>query len=320
MRVIKEGYRNLPLTLRTALGRLSVRVFFALDQVGLHVLPKHYALPVADYSWLRKNPEAWMGRASLVGVRWDIGEQLNWLQSICKPFYHEVAGLGPYREIKSSGWGAGFGPIESQVLHCFVRYFAPARVVEVGSGVSTACIFRASDMNKQEGRQGTKIVSVEPFPFPKLREQKEITLIEDVMQKVPRSVFDELEAGDLLFIDSTHTVKLGSELLRIYLDIIPSLRPGVFIHIHDIFLPYLYTRVALTSYFDWQETSLVLALLKNNHNLSVRCSLSALHYDRPEEMAALLTDYQPQANIEGLRADENREGHFFPNSLWLQTS
>ena len=174
-------------------------------------------------------------------------------------------------------------------------------------------------MNRREGRQESNIVSIEPFPAPKLRELKEVTHIEEMSQQVPRSVFDQLRTGDLLFIDSTHTVKLGSELLRIYLDIIPRLSPSVFIHIHDFYLPYLYNRDALSSYFDWQETSLLLALLKNNPHLSVLCCQSALHYDRPTEMSAVLADYHPQANVEGLAADISSEDHF-TCSLWLKTS
>jgi hypothetical protein len=315
MKSLESNFR-----LRKVASRLSYRAFFALEHMGLHLLPKHYYTPIADYSWLQKNPDAWMGRAHLTGVHWDLDEQLGWLQEICESHYHEVKGLDWHRKLRTGGWGVwGYGPIESQVLHCFVRRQAPDTVIEIGSGISTACVLRASHMNEREGRRRPKIVSVEPFPTPKLREQEEVTLIEEVCQKVPGSVFDDLKAGDLLFIDSSHTVKLDSELLRIFLDIVPSLRPGVFIHVHDIYLPYLYMREALSNYYDWQETSLVLALLKNNSHLSVECCMSALHYDRPKEMAGLLTNYRPQANVEGLRADKKGKGHF-PCSLWLRTS
>ena len=93
--------------LRRVFGRLSYRVFFALDRVGLHLLPKHYYTPVADYSWLRKNPEAWMDRTNLACVHWALDEQLDWLRKICEPHHHEVGGLDWYYEISFGGWGCG---------------------------------------------------------------------------------------------------------------------------------------------------------------------------------------------------------------------
>lgn len=119
-------------------------------------------------------------------------------------------------------------------------------------------------------------------------------------------IFDELETGDLVFIDSSHSVKVGSDVLRIYLDIIPNLSLGVFIQIHDIFLPYLYPRDALTSFSGWQETSLVLALLTNQNKLETLACISWLHYQCPEKLKEILPDYTPQGNHFGL---EVGEGH-----------
>ena len=216
------------------------------------------------YSWLRTHKEAWTGRASLAGIPWDLDQQLEWLAEICRPYYHEVAGLGFYEEATARGLGQGFGEIESQVLHCFVRAKAPARIIEIGSGVSTACMLHASDMNIRDGRAGSQIVTIEPYPTNAFCNLGKVTHIEQVCQIVPYSVFAQLKPGDLLFIDSSHAVKVGSDVIRIYLDIIPSLPPAVFIHIHDIFLPYLYPRSVLFYPFACQETALLLALLTNN--------------------------------------------------------
>jgi hypothetical protein len=295
------------------------KLFLLLDKLGLHVLPKHYYTPVPDYSWLRTHKEAWTGRASLAGVHWDLDQQLEWLEGICKPYYREMAGLGFYKEAAARKLGPGFGPIESQVVHCFVRAQAPPRIIEIGSGISTACLLRASEMNLQEGRAGSQIFAIEPYPKKALRDLGKTTHLEQLCQTVPLSVFAQLKAGDLLFIDSSHAVKVGSDVIRIYLDIIPSLPPGVFIHIHDIYLPYLYPRSMLSYPFAWQETALLLALLKNNQHMSVLACLSALHYDRTDKLVALLSDYQPQSNSEGLCVSFPAVGHF-PNSLWLRTS
>jgi predicted O-methyltransferase YrrM len=295
------------------------KVFLLLDRLGVHILPKHYYTPVPDYHWLRQQPEAWMGRAPLTGVGWDLDQQVDWLAHICRPYYNEVVGLNWFRQAARQALGPGFGPVESQILHCFIRSQAPPRIVEIGSGVSTMCMLNALSANQREGRPPSEVVCVEPYPSKALRENRNITLIEQPCQMVPRTVFAQLRSGDLLFIDSSHAVKLGSDVIRIYLDIILGLSAGVFIHIHDIFLPYLYPRAALSYPFGSQETALLLALLTNNEHLSVLASLSALHYDRTQELARIASDYQPQANFEGLAVDFPAKGHF-PNSLWLRTA
>ena len=305
---------------KNLIKKLSFQAFFTLDRIGLHVLPKHYYTPVPDYAWLRKNRDVWQKRANLVGVHWDLDEQLDWLRKVCEPYYHEVEGLNSYREIERRGLGQGYGPLESQTTHCFIRALCPDTIVEIGSGTSTAVMLRAASLNEQEGQTKPKIVAVEPFPKPSFQDLKEDVIhIEEVCQKVPQSVFNQLKEGDLLFIDSSHSVKIGSDVLHIYLDIIPQLPPGVFIHIHDIHLPYLYRRTVLSEYFGWQETSLVLALLTNNSRLSVLCCQSALHYDRTREMSEILSDYRPSASFDGLAGSEHPKKHF-PSSLWLRTA
>ncbi len=305
--------------LRRLLTGPSCRLFLWGDRLGIHVLPKHFYTPVPDHAWLSANPEAWIKRAGLRGVKWDLDDQLTWLGSVCTPYYKEVAGLGFYQKTASSGWGPGFGRMESQVLHCFIRSQCPARIVEIGGGFSTACMLHAVELNREEGKTPAIITSIEPYPSDALRRLSGIELVREVCQLVPCSVFEQLEAGDLLFIDSTHAVKVGSDVIRIYLDLIPRLRAGVFIHIHDIYLPYLYPRDALRTYFGCQETVLVLALLTHNSKLSVRACLSALHYDRPDQLAQVLPDYRPQSGFEGLRMSDSPPGHF-PSSLWLSTS
>jgi hypothetical protein len=317
--------------LRRGLKNASYKSFLLLDRVGVHVLPKHYYTPLPDYAWLRRNQSLWMKRSALVGVAWDLDRQLQWMEETCLPFYGEVRGLAFYRDVVERQLGPGYGPIESQVLHCVVRRYAPATIVEIGSGVSTACMLRAIDCNVREGKPASRLVCVEPFPRPALRNLSRVTHIEAPCQAVDAEVFESLRAGDLLFIDSSHAVKVGSDVVRIYLDIIPRLPAGVLIHIHDIYLPYLYSRHVLDTYFGWQETVLVQALLTHNARLKVLAAESALHYDRREELRALLSDYAPQEDREGLpaRADvalargvdaiDPAVGHF-PSSLWLVTT
>ena len=145
-----------------------------------------------------------------------------------------------------------------------------------------------------------EITCIEPYPSAALRQRtKDIRLIPELCQTVPAAVFAGLSTGDFLFVDSSHAVKLGSDVIRIYLDIIPHLAPGVLIHIHDVYLPYLYPRDALFKPFGWQETALLLALLINNPRLQVLSCLSALHYERPAQLKQFLSTMRPRMAFAG---------------------
>jgi len=313
-----EGRDNLLGVWRRVIGRraakaLSFRAFLLLDALGLHVLPKHFYTPVADRRFLRANPAQWRRRISM---EWDLDAQLRWLREICSTHYAEVAGLGLYTELVAQRFGPGYGPIESQVLHCFVRSQAPGRIVEIGGGMTTALMKRAAAVNRDEGRPQARITTLEPAPWGPLLELEDIELERVACQDAPPELFAELGDGDLLFVDSSHTVKTGSEVPYIFLEIVPRLAPGVTVHVHDISLPFLYAPLVLSDYFDPQETTLIAALLRGNEQLEVLCCESALHHDRPKELAEIASDYRPQPMRNGLAQSEG--GHF-PSSLWLRT-
>ena len=305
--------------MRRLIERQLFRIFLLVDRCEIHLLPKYYYSLVPDYAWLRANRDAWTQPSSLPGVPWDLPSQYECLRETCQDYYSEVAGLQFYRKVTGGEWGLGYGEIESQVLHCFIRKWKPFRIIEIGSGVSTICMLHAARKNQEEGTPLPQITCIEPFPSAALRQLgPDIRLIPELCQLVPSSVFAALSPGDLLFVDCSHAVKLGSDVIRIFLDIIPNLGPGVLIHVHDIFLPYLYPRDALFKPFGWEETSLLLALLMNNDRLRVLTSLSALHYACPEQLKQLLADYEPAENFRGLAVSAQPTGHF-PCSIWLQT-
>ncbi len=296
--------------------RMATATFFAGDTLGLHLLPAHFYTPVPNRKWLLRNKQLWARRVDLTGVEWDIDRQLSWLRSIAGPYYAEVEGLQAHSALASSQLGSGYGPIESQVLHCFVRALRPRRIIEVGSGVSTACVLSSVRQNVSEGHPATTITCIEPYPHMGLSRLPGVSLVASVVQAVPIDSFGQLGPGDLLFIDSSHAVKTGSDVLYLYLEVLPRLAPGVIVHIDDIFLPYLHQRDVLDTFFYWQETALLLALLKGNSRMRTLCCLSALHYDRTEELKSVLSDYKPQeSSVDGL-ANRRAPGHF-PSSFYL---
>jgi predicted O-methyltransferase YrrM len=297
-------------TFKHLLKTLSFRAFLGLDRIGIHLLPKHYYTPVADYSWLRRHSGLWQRPLSMHGVHWDLDEQFGWLAETCGSHYPEAV-----ERTRGALIGPGYGRIEAQVLHCFVRKHAPERVVEIGGGTSTAIMSHAAALNGRDGRAQTRIVTVDPFPAQELHGLADVEVRQDYGQTVDRALTDELGAGDLLFIDSTHALKTSSEVGWLYLEVVPALKRGVVVHVHDVFLPYLYRPTLLSEYFDWQETALLAALLTGNDGLSVLCCQSALHAADPARLAATLTDCRPGRLESGL-AKPTAPGDY-PASMWM---
>jgi predicted O-methyltransferase YrrM len=295
------------------------RLFLLFERLGRHVLPVHFYSPVADRHWLERHPELWRRPLSLTGIDWDLDTQLAWLREACSDHLEEVSDFPFISELTKGGAPFAYGPIEGQVLHCVVRKLAPSLVVEVGSGSSTMLIADAARRNRAEGRGETRIVTIDPYPPSQVKDQAGVELRAEPAQAVPDEVFEELGTGDLLFIDSTHSVKAGSELHRLYLEILPALAPGVTIQIHDVFLPYANSPGILRAdLWDWQESTLVAALLTGNPGLEVLCCQSALHDGAPERLGEVLPDYEPLPMRDGLDTGEGA-GHY-PSSLWLRTT
>ena len=309
--------RRLKPLLKGAVGTLHRLLLHA----GVIVLPNHYYTPVADVHELRKLKKYWAKRSSMMGVGMDLAAQAHKLRDMVAPYESEYRGNEAFKQAAAKGFGLGFGYVEAQCLHGVLRALKPQKICEIGSGVSTYCTLRAIALNEIEGYY-TELTCVEPNPSNFLREMqsKRIDLIEKPVQILDPEFFDTLHAGDLLFIDSTHAIKPGGDVIYLYLEVIPRLRPGVVVHIHDIYLPNPYQRDLLhpRTLFQWSETALLLALLTHNNRLNVLFCLSLLHYDAPEVLASVFPEYRPQAAENGLCVPA--EEGYFPSSIYLQTS
>ena len=112
----------------------------------------------------------------------------------------------------------------------------------------------------------TELTFIDPYPqrLHGLLSQKDAercTIVEDIVQEVPLSTFDSLGSGDILFVDSSHVAKAGSDVAHIFLRILPRLRPGVIVHIHDIFYPHSYPIGWLRNGWAWNESLFLRAFL-----------------------------------------------------------
>ncbi len=301
-------------------GKGQLRHLFEFGQrLGVDILPKHFYSNVPDITRLRRT-KAWRKPLDMCGVAGaDMDSQAAFLEDLFPPSL--TAGLAALDihniAVKENGQGGGYGTIEADVLHAFIRRHRPERIVQIGCGVSTSIVLRAAKLADYK----PVVECVEPFPPAFLSaagQDGRIELLKTGAEECPREVLTGLAAGDLLFIDSTHTVKAGSEVNRIILDILPRLSPGVFVHFHDIFFPYDYQRTLLSeTLFFWTESTLLHAFLTGNAHCKIALSLSMLHYGAPHRIASVIPYYDPQQNDEGLRAPG---GKHFPSSAYLRTA
>ena len=293
---------------------LVFRAMFLSERVGIQVVPRHFYSPVADRRWLAEHTQLWQVRYELPG--WSLDTHLTWLRRVCADHLDEVSGFSFIGQSERMGVPFRYGHIEGQVLHCAIRTLAPPLIVEIGSGSSTVIAAEAVRMNVAEGKRGSRIVTVDPFASEELDKLQDVEVRRIPAQAAPPDLFAELGSGDLLFIDSTHVLRTGSELHRLYLEVLPHLRSGVAVHIHDIYLPWMYSPRVLAEPWDWQETALLAALLIGNPGFEVLCCQSALHDARSDQLRTIFPDYVPRRLRNGL---DTGVGSHFPASTWIQT-
>jgi predicted O-methyltransferase YrrM len=307
---------------------LTKRLVFAVHRgaarLGLHVLPRHYYSNVVDPNELGATRSDWARRSEMAGVEWDVATQERALREICLPSRDEYGANETYRSAVKGKFGPGYGPVEAQVLHAVVRHFGPGRIIEVGSGVSTACLRAAAELNARDAGSRARITCIEPHPSDALKALGDVDLVSRPVQGVPPAVFEELGEGDLLFIDSSHSAKTGSDVAYLFLEVLPRLRSGVVVHVHDIYLPYDYSPMSLKTLWHWNETAFLHALLIHNQRLKMLFCLSLLHHDRREVLRELFPGYDPEPMTDGLVTDAvgplEYPSRHFPCAAYLQVT
>ena len=254
-----------------------------LDRWGYHIRPVHYYEPLPDFRAITK--ETIDRRREYPALDFNWSQQLSLLESLTK-YRAELDELCALRAFDfANGFFAGF---DAAVYYALIRELKPGCVVEVGGGYSTQIATKALARNQSEGDRGTLKV-IEPFPEPRLTDAIPATdVITKPAQEVQAKFFAALEPNDILFIDSSHTVKFGSDVCYLILEILPTLKPGVWVHIHDIFFPNDYpAEWLLEQRLALNEQYLVEAFLSHNNSFSIKLANHWLCMDHPESTAAL---------------------------------
>jgi hypothetical protein len=254
----------IPICLRNPQFR---ELFHDWERHGFHVTPARFNQPIPDIQSL---PETlWSQPSELIGIDMNERAQLDLLKSFLKfRGEYEQFPTEPAADRDRFYLGNGlFDGVDALLSYCMVRHFDPRLIIEVGSGFSSLVMGTAAAKNGSE-----PLICIEPFPreflrkgFPGLQ-----TLIEKKVQEIELELFSQLQSGDILFIDSSHTVKIGGDVNYLFLEVLPRLNPGVIVQMHDIFLPFEYRRDwVLDEFRFWTEQYLLQAFLTFNSGFEV---------------------------------------------------
>jgi hypothetical protein len=188
--------------------------------------------------------------------------------------------------------------LDAVTLYCMLRHFKPRRVMEAGCGFSSRIISIAARKNNAEGHPA-QCLFIEPYPTDRiLRDRLAGPLLVKKVEEVPLDKFRELESGDFLFVDTSHVIKTQNDCCHEYLEIIPTLQPGVILHVHDIFTPYDYPEEwILRNLFAFNEQYALECLMTGNPSLEILLPLYYLWKDHADSFTRFFpgTSLRPAA-------------------------
>jgi Methyltransferase domain len=238
-------------------------------------------------------PVTWSKANLLHGIAFDVDAQTSFLERDLAPLlaeYHPP--LDPPGDQHGFFLDNGtYSRVDAELLYAITRHFRPRRVVELGSGFSTLILRSASDANAREGASFEHSV-FDPYPSALLGGERGVALHEIRAQDVPAEVFEGLGSGDILFVDTSHTVKVAGDVNFVVLDVLPRLAPGVVVHFHDIFLPFNYSRKHLEEAHFWNEQYLLQAFLVGNREWEVLVGAQAVAKLENERLQRVLPSFQ----------------------------
>lgn len=280
MRVVaNSGVKRLPLSKN------------ALLQLGVFPIRNHYYQPQFDY---RGVDDDFSKERELPGIDLNVEGQLNYLQQLKCADELKNLPLHKTAEAEFYLYNGGFEAGDAEIWYQVLRDVKPRKVIEIGGGFSTLIGLQAVNKNQQENpAHQCEYICVEPYEMPWL-EKTGVTIIRKKVEDMSLEVFAELEAGDILFVDSSHIIRPRGDVLFEFLQIIPALKPGVIVHVHDIFTPRNYPlRWLKNNVKFWNEQYLLEAFLSNNHDWEIMAALNFLHHNHPEALKSVCPNLAP---------------------------
>jgi hypothetical protein len=236
--------------------------------------PGHFYSPIPDLREVKaREKDIWRREAAkeIPGIDLNEQAQLELLDRL-KAYYAEQ----PFTEEKTPHCRYYFANdffnfCDGIIYYCMLRHLKPKRVIEIGSGFSSCVLLDTNDLFFDSTIRCTFI---EPHPERLYSLMgpaggDKVQVISKPLQDIDVDCFRELSPGDMLFVDSSHVSKVGSDVNVILFEIVPALAPGVHIHFHDVFYPFEYPREWVYRRWAWNELYLLKAFLSHNRDFSI---------------------------------------------------
>jgi len=249
--------------------------------------PGHYYSPIINVDELKvREKEIWdrEDQDGIAGINLCSSDQIELLKSLSN-YYKEI----PFNINKTQGLryyyeNDYYTYTDAIILHAIIRHKKPKQIIEIGSGFSSAVML---DTNELFFQNSIKLTFVEPYTerlytLMSDSDKQKAEVIEQFVQKVPLEKFQELDAGDILFIDSSHVSKTGSDVNYLLFEVLPHLKPGVLIHFHDIFYPFEYPKDWVMQGRNWNENYFLKAFLMFNDAFKILLFSDYIHKHHPD--------------------------------------
>jgi hypothetical protein len=271
--------------------------------VGVFFITNHYYEPLFDD---RKLKLPLTRNRTLSGIDWNNEGQLSLLAKFDYQDELSKISLEKSDDLSFDFKNPSMGPGDAEYLYCIIRYFKPARVIEIGSRYSTLMAKQAIEKNKEKNPGYIcQQICIEPYEMSWL-EKTGVQVIRKLVEDMDISFFTSLCKNYILFIDSSHVIRPQGDVVFEFLEILPSLQTGVLIHVHDIFTPKDYTKKHIVDdVLFWNEQYLLEAFLSCNDKFTI---IGALNY---------LKTFFPDKLIDKLSVLKNHPDHV-PGSFWIK--
>jgi hypothetical protein len=277
-----------------------------LLSVGVFPIVDHYYEPLFDKKHLRHSLST---PRNLPGIDFNISEQLDLIKSF--NYNDELLSIpekSTGKEIEYCYNEGMFKTGDAEYLYNMIRHFKPKKLVEIGSGHSTLLAIKAIEQNRIENKEySCEHICIEPFENRWL-EKTGVKIMREQVENIKPKFFESLDKNDILFIDSSHMIRPQGDVLYEYQEILPVLKSGVVIHIHDIFSPRDYLEEWMDEHRFWNEQYLLEAFLCFNKDFRVIGSTNYLMHNYFDAFAEACPVLKKQVN-QGIKRE--------PGSFWM---